>query len=181
MGRGVYCPRRAATNGVNLAAFAAARLNPRVREREHIATFLSLPHRAADIGAMRFIRLPLPAPAPLTRRIVLVALAAGLFVVVGRSLTPADTEAAVKPEVVPPTPSVEPELLRQLCELTGQEFRILVHASRVGPRYTVISPDGVVVARSLSEEQIARDFPALELGTMTAEAPTEFDTGADWR
>jgi hypothetical protein len=108
-------------------------------------------------------------------------LTGALLLLAGRSFEPMRSTAAVGLNTGSPAGAAAgAPLRRKLGELTGQSFRILVHASLDGPRYTVISPDGVILAERLSESEMARDFPALELDTMTAEAPDADPNATDW-
>lgn len=79
-----------------------------------------------------------------------------------------------------PAPDHKPTPRRQLGELHGNEFRLIVHASDLGPRYTVISPEGVLLAEDLSAAEVATDFPGLQLDLMTADAPDEPFGAPDW-
>lgn len=115
------------------------------------------------------------------KRLALMGLTGALLVLAGRSFQPMQSTAAVGlNDAAPAGDATGTPLKRKLGELTGQAFRILVHASPEGPRYTVISPDGVILAERLSESEMARDFPALELDTMTAEAPDADPNATDW-
>jgi hypothetical protein len=111
-----------------------------------------------------------------SKRLALFAVTAGMLLLASRSFHPARSSASTRPiqpsDAGARAPAMPPRLLG---EIQGHEFRILVHTSELGPRYTVISPDGVVIARDLSDEDVAREFPALEFETLTADAPSDSD------
>lgn len=123
------------------------------------------------------------------KRLALMGLTAALFVLAGRSFQPFRSSASIDevgvdislPELgAGVSPDATP-FTRALGELRGQHFRILVHASPAGPRHTVISPDGVVLARGLTAAEVEREFPALQMETMTAEAPDDLGPSfPDW-
>ena len=138
---------------------------------------------------MRWERLRWGLSGPPAKRLALMGLTAALFVLAGRSFEPFRSTAAIDKDgiaiALPALPADgdgrDSSLTRALGELRGQHFRILIHASPAGPLHTVISPDGVVLARGLSAAEVEREFPALQLETMTAEAPDELGPSfPDW-
>lgn len=114
------------------------------------------------------------------KRAALALLGIGVFVLATRSLGPSSSVAA------PGTPGAgavltPPGVLgRKLGELHGQDYRLEVHAGPNGPLYTIISPDGVTLAKGLTEAEVVRDFPGLQIDTMTADTPDDGFGERDW-
>ena len=144
---------------------------------------------SVDTWAMRWERLRWGLSGLAVKRLALMGLTAALFVLAGRSFQPFRSTAALDregfgislPALAAGAGGPDSPLNRALGELRGQHFRILIHASPAGPRHTVISPDGVVLARGLTAAEVEAEFPALQLETMTAEAPDDLGSSfPDW-
>jgi hypothetical protein len=136
-----------------------------------------------DMGFMPFSRTWMDR-SHRAKRLAVVALGVGVFALAARTLQPSRSTAApnVRQALEPGSrPGAIVPIGRKLGELMGQEFRILVHASELGPRYTVISPAGIVLAEDLSETEVGQAFPGLEIETMTADAPDDMHPSeSDW-
>ena len=55
---------------------------------------------------------------------------------------------------------------RLLGQLEGREYRVLIFASPVGPRYSVYSLAGELLQADLAADDVYRAFPDLDLGAL---------------
>ncbi len=102
---------------------------------------------------------------------------AAAFVIVASVFQPFGSNAGVEPAgaaddaqaVSTAASPIEHRGERRIGELVGPEYRVVVTASSSGPLYTVVASDGTVKAADLTRTELARDFPALAIETMTAD------------
>ncbi len=56
--------------------------------------------------------------------------------------------------------------------LVGVNYTLEVYLTPSGARYTVRNADGAVLAERLTDDDLYREFPDLDINTMRADAPT---------
>lgn len=107
-------------------------------------------------------------------RFLIVAGAISGLMLVGRSMGPRMTKAdGIDPLPAPPVkgadrgiPMRDAEGRAFVGEFTSPTHSILIYADGEGPRYTIRTPGGTVLARDLRSEDVYRQFPDLDLSNL---------------
>lgn len=92
-----------------------------------------------------------------------------VFVAAGRMLTPSTSGAAEVGGGGPPGISASP-VPRSLGSLVGNDYHVRMNAGPGGPRFDVVNSAGMVIRASMDADQLAVEFPELDVRKKDASA-----------